>query len=104
MRAQNQVEVLIGDLPEDRVPEDAGVCDHRVEATELVVRCGDQRFGDGGVTDRGHVSGVAPASLEDCLARFVGSVAVDVVHHDCRAGRGQSGRVGAATRPFFAVE
>ena len=86
MRADHDVEVLVGHLPQHLVTQHAGVGDHHVEAAELVDGALHQRVRRLGITDRAHLrDGAAPLGC-DRVGRRLGGVAVHIVDHHGRAG------------------
>jgi hypothetical protein len=89
VHVDHRVEVLVGHLPQDPVPQDARVRDHHVQPAELLDRRGDQPLGDLGRADRGD-DGRGPAPLrDDRVDDFRRRVAVQVVHDDRCPGRRQ---------------
>ena len=97
VRVDDEVEVLVGHLPQHAVAQDAGVGDHDVEAAELAHRAGDERVRGLAVSPTGAISATArPPARGDRRDGLVGGVAVDVVDDDGCARGGERHRVRAA--------
>ncbi len=89
MRRDDEVEVLVGGLPQHAVAQHARVRDEHVELAVLLHGRLDEPLGGLGGPDGGDDRDRAPTGLLDRRDGLVRGLGVDVVDDDGRTGRGE---------------
>ena len=95
----DEVEVLVGHLPDDLVAQDAGVGDQDVESAEGGDRSVDEGLGGLGRSDGGGDRNGLTPGLGDLVGSGLGHSFVDVVDDDGGTRVGQSLGVGEPQAP-----